>query len=43
LLGSSETVPVEKGRLFLNERQNIFVIDFDGAREREFLVQVIGM
>lgn len=41
--GSSETIPVEKGKLYLNERQSIFAIDFDGARSRDFLVQVTGL
>lgn len=43
ILGSSETIPVEKGRLFLGDRQNIFAIDFDGARKRDIFVQVMGM
>lgn len=43
LMGSSETIPVEKGKLYLNERQNIFAIEFDGARKRDILVQVIGL
>lgn len=42
LLGSSETVPVEKGSLLLTERQNIFAVEFDGARERDIVIQVIG-
>jgi secondary thiamine-phosphate synthase enzyme len=43
LMGSSETIPIEKGKLYLNERQNIFAIEFDGARKRDILVQVIGL
>ena len=43
ILGSSETIPVEKGRLFLGERQNIFAIDFDGSRTRDIFVQVMGL
>ncbi len=42
LLGSSETIPVEKGVLLLTERQSIFAVEFDGARERDVVVQVIG-
>lgn len=42
LLGNSETIPVEKGVPLLTEKQNIFAVEFDGARERDVLVQVIG-
>ncbi len=43
LLGSSETIPVEKGKLFLGSRQNIFAVEFDGSRKRDLLVQVMGL
>ncbi len=43
LLGNSETVPVEKGKLVLTERQNIFVVEFDGARKRDAVIQIIGL
>lgn len=43
LTGSSETVPIEKGKLYLGDRQSVFAIDFDGARKRDLLVQVIGL
>lgn len=43
LLGNSEIVPVEKGKLFLTNRQNIFAVEFDGSRKRDILVQVIGL
>lgn len=43
LLGISETIPVEKGKLIMTERQNIFAVDFDGARKRDIIVQVIGI
>lgn len=42
LLGVSETIPIEKGKLMITEKQAIFAVDFDGARKRELLVQVIG-
>ena len=42
ILGSSETVPVEKGELILGSRQSIFFVELDGARKRDFVVQVIG-
>ncbi|OGI14921.1 MAG: hypothetical protein A2878_01045 [Candidatus Moranbacteria bacterium RIFCSPHIGHO2_01_FULL_54_31] len=43
LLGNSETIPVEKGKLFLTERQNIFAVEFDGSRKRDVVIQVIGL
>lgn len=43
LLGTSETVPVEKGKLILTERQNIFAVEFDGSRKRDVVIQVIGL
>ncbi len=43
LLGNSETVPVEKGKLVLTERQAIFAVEFDGARKRDIFIQVIGL
>jgi secondary thiamine-phosphate synthase enzyme len=43
LLGNSETIPVEKGRLALTELQNIFVVEFDGSRKRDAIIQVIGV
>lgn len=43
LLGNSETIPVEKGKLVLTERQNVFAVEFDGSRKRDVIVQVIGL
>ncbi|MFZ2187906.1 MAG: secondary thiamine-phosphate synthase enzyme YjbQ [Candidatus Moraniibacteriota bacterium] len=43
LLGNSETIPVEKGKLFLTERQSIFAVEFDGSRKRDVFIQVIGL
>ncbi|MFZ2299749.1 MAG: secondary thiamine-phosphate synthase enzyme YjbQ [Candidatus Moraniibacteriota bacterium] len=43
LLGNSETIPVEKGKLILTERQNIFAVEFDGSRKRDVFIQVIGL
>lgn len=43
LLGISETIPVEKGKLLITARQSIFAVDFDGARKRDIIVQVIGL
>ncbi len=43
LLGNSQTIPVEKGKVLLTERQNIFVVEFDGSRRRDVFVQVLGI
>ncbi|MBP9728056.1 MAG: secondary thiamine-phosphate synthase enzyme YjbQ [Candidatus Moranbacteria bacterium] len=43
LLGNSETIPVEKGKLVLTERQNVFAVEFDGSRKRDVVVQIIGL
>lgn len=43
LLGISETLPVEKGKIMLTEKQSIFFVEMDGARKRDFFVQVIGL
>ncbi len=43
ILGVSETVPVTKGQLLLSDIQSIFVVDLDGARTRNFFVQVSGV
>ena len=43
LLGVSETVPIEKGRMLLTEKQSIFMAEMDGSRTRDIIVQVIGL
>jgi secondary thiamine-phosphate synthase enzyme len=43
LLSSSETIPVEKGHMMLSETQSIFVIETDGVRTRDFIIQVMGL
>lgn len=42
LMGNSETIPVEKGKLLLTDLQNVFAVEFDGARKRDVVVQVTG-
>jgi secondary thiamine-phosphate synthase enzyme len=42
LLGASETVPVAAGRLMLGRWQRVFLVELDGPRTREFVVQVVG-
>ena len=43
LLGSSESIPVEKGKLDISDKQNIFAVEFDGSRKRDIIVQVTGL
>ena len=41
LVGVSQTVPVESGRLALGRWQAIFFCEFDGPRTREVMVRVV--
>ncbi|HCX89657.1 MAG: hypothetical protein COW04_05940 [Deltaproteobacteria bacterium CG12_big_fil_rev_8_21_14_0_65_43_10] len=41
LVGSSEIIIVEDGRLVLGTWQSIFFCEFDGPRNRRFLVKII--
>jgi secondary thiamine-phosphate synthase enzyme len=43
LIGVSQTIPIEKGKLLLTDKQSIFAIEFDGARKRDVVVQVMGI
>lgn len=43
LLGTSETIPIEKGKMLNSAKQNIFFVELDGSRKRDFIVQVIGI
>lgn len=43
LTGVSQTIPIEKGKLLLTEKQSVFAVEFDGARKRDIVVQVIGI
>ena len=40
LVGSSVTVPFEKGKLCLGRWQGIYLCEFDGPRERKVLVSI---
>lgn len=42
LLGASVTVPVVDGRLALGTWQRILLLEFNGPRERQLLVQAWG-
>jgi secondary thiamine-phosphate synthase enzyme len=41
IVGSSETIPIERGRLSLGTWQGIFFCEFDGPRSRRVLVRTI--
>lgn len=43
LLSASETIPVEKGHMILSETQSIFIVEMDGSRTRDIIVQVMGL
>jgi secondary thiamine-phosphate synthase enzyme len=43
LMGASESIPVVNGKLTLGRWQRIFLIELDKARDREVLVQVVGL
>jgi secondary thiamine-phosphate synthase enzyme len=42
LMGSSVSVPVEKGRMILGTWQGIYFCEFDGPRSRRVQVQILG-
>lgn len=42
LVGASQTVPVEGGKLVLGTWQGIFLAEFDGPRRRQVVVKVIS-
>lgn len=42
LVGASQTVPIEQGKLVLGRWQGIYLCEFDGPRTRQVHVQVLG-
>lgn len=42
LVGPSVSVPVEKGRLVLGTWQRVVLFEFDGPRERQVIVSLLG-
>ena len=42
IIGPSETIPIENGRLMLGTWQGIFFCEFDGPRRRRILVKIVG-
>ena len=41
-IGSSETIPMENGRLSLGTWQSVFFVELDGPRNRKFVITVMG-
>jgi secondary thiamine-phosphate synthase enzyme len=41
LVGASETVLIEKGRLILGTWQSIFFCEFDGPRSRKVIIKIV--
>ena len=41
LLGTSVTIPIDRGELVLGTWQSIFFVEFDGPRQREVFVTVV--
>jgi secondary thiamine-phosphate synthase enzyme len=42
MVGASQVIFVEKGKLALGTWQGVFLCEFDGPRERKFWVRVVG-
>jgi secondary thiamine-phosphate synthase enzyme len=42
IIGPSEIIPVKDGELLLGKWQDIMLADFDGPKQRNIVVQVIG-
>ncbi|HHV79837.1 MAG TPA: YjbQ family protein [Firmicutes bacterium] len=42
LIGSSQSIPICNSRLCLGRWQGIFLCEFDGPRQRTFLVEICG-
>jgi thiamine phosphate synthase YjbQ (UPF0047 family) len=42
LIGGGPSIPVAEGRLDLGDRQRVLVLELDGARAREVVVQAFG-
>lgn len=42
LLGASESLPVAGGKLLLGRWQRIFLVELDGPRSREYVIQIVG-
>ena len=43
LVGLNVTVPVKEGEVLLGARENIYLLELDGPKERHFVVEVMGV
>lgn len=43
MTGNSETIPIDRGDILLGKNQSVFAVEFDGARKRDIIVQIIGV
>ena len=42
LLGSSESLPVENGKIVKGLKQSLFFVELDGGRDRKVYVKILG-
>ncbi len=42
IVGPSETIPIKNGKLGLGQWQSLMVCDFDGPRQRDIIITIIG-
>lgn len=42
IIGNSKSIPISDGKLALGTWESVFLLDFDGPKERNVFVQVIG-
>jgi secondary thiamine-phosphate synthase enzyme len=42
-VGTQVAVPIENGKMMLSDIQSIFVIEFDGSRDRDAIISVSGL
>ena len=43
LMGVSQSIHIEKGKLLIGKKQSIFAVEFDGSRKRDVIVRVMGI
>lgn len=43
LMGASESIPIVNGALALGRWQRVFLVELDHARQRDVIVQVVGL
>lgn len=43
LTGITQTIPIEKGKMVITDKQSIFAIEFDGSRKRDIIIQAMGI